>query len=283
MLEKTFRITPNPVKQCKNANNDIDIEYIKNTFIKNPKYTKFIIAREYNNINDKFSLHYHGYFLTVYSKNTVRTNIKNMCKKQYKGNEYVSIKQDDIGEYAKNYICKDDDIVCYKGFTKKDIENYIKEGKEYKDKKKLYKMNWIKRLWYYIEKKGYKDKLIKKFNSHYYFNIENNLLPIVMAISSDLDINPPPPHIYQNLRMSVLRVLFPNAFRQWYISYIEESIKFKGEHYLVNIKNKENEKKEFDDNSLKPMKHHNMDNFKTYVPYTYEQRREMRKMELIEI
>jgi len=237
-MEKTFRITPNPVKYCKVANNDIDLDYIKKQFINNPRYTKFIISREYADKKDKFTLHYHGYFYSHYSKNTIRGHLKAMCKKQYKGNEYLSISEkEDINDFARNYICKDDDVVIYKGFTKKQIKKHIEEGKKYKEKKKLYDMSWTKRVWYYLDNKGYKDNLTKIFSKVKIFNIEKNLLPIILLISKDLEINPPPPHIYQKIRMSVLRVLFPNAFREWYISYIEDNLKYKGGKVLINHKN----------------------------------------------
>lgn len=234
-MQRTFRVTPNPVKFCKVANNDINLDYIEKTFIKNPRYRKFIISREYKDKKDKFSLHYHGYFDTVYSKNTVRGHLKGMCKKQYKGNEYVSISQkEDLNEFGRNYICKDDDVVIYKGFTKKDIEKFIKNGKEYKEKKKLYKMSWNQRVWYYIDEKGFKDKLLETYRRYRKFYIEENILPIILQISGDLNINPPPPHVYHNCRMSVLRVLFPNAFRQWYISYIRQSVNYKGDGFITN-------------------------------------------------
>ena len=238
MIERTFRITPNPKKLAKEATNDIKDKYIEKTFISNPKYTKFIITREYVDINDKFSLHYHGYLQTVLSINSVRGHLKGSCAKQYSGNEYTSIsKRDTIDDYARNYICKDGDVLYYKGYTKKDIENFIKEGKEYKEKGTLFKMKWLKRVWYYIEEKGYKEKLEKVYRRKYYFNIEKNILPIILEISSYLNVNPPPPHIYQQIRMSVLRILFPKAFQKWYISYIEDSMKFKGTSYLRNPDN----------------------------------------------
>jgi len=237
-MQRTFRVTPNPANQMTpidEPNNDINLKYIEKTFIKNPRYRKFIISREYKDKKDKYSLHYHGYFDTCYSKNTVRGHLKDMCKKKYKGNEYVSISQkEDLNEFGRNYICKDDDVVIYKGFTKKDIENYIKNGKEYKEKKKLYKMSWMQRIWHYIDEKGYKEKLLNIYVRKKYFIIEKHVLPIVFKISEDLEINPPPPHIYQQMRMSVLRVLFPKAFRQWYTTYIEDSLKFKGSKLLIN-------------------------------------------------
>lgn len=240
MLEKTFRITPNPINQMTLFNetdptNDIDLKYIKKQFIKNPKYKKFIISREYKDINDKFTLHYHGYFQTVYAKTSIRGHLKKICKKVYKGNEYLSVSQKEtFTDYARNYICKDDDIVMYCGYSKKEIQQFIKDGKEYKVKKKLYKMTWMQRVWYYLEEKGYKDKLLSKFVKQRIFTIEKNILPIIFTISEELEINPPPPHIYQQVRISVLRVLFPKAFRQWYTTYIEDSLKYKGSAFLIN-------------------------------------------------
>ncbi len=190
MLEKTFRITPNPKKQMMLFNeeepkNDIDLKYIKKQFIDNPKYKKFIISREYKDINDKFTLHYHGYFETVYAKTSIRGHLKKICKKVYKGNEYCSVSQKEtFDDYARNYICKDDDVVAYCGYSKKEIQKFIKDGKEYKEKKKLYKMTWMKRVWYYLEEKGYKDKLIKIFKHKRIFHIEKNILPIVFKISN---------------------------------------------------------------------------------------------------
>ena len=230
MFEKTFRITPNPTGE-EDKKNDIVISYIKKKFIENPRVRKFLLAKEYTKSE---GLHYHGYIKTDYHLQSIRKLIQNMCKIRYKGNGFCSIKGEDIGEYWKNYICKDGDIKYHKGFTKKDIKKAIKEGQQYKEIKKIIEMKWKERVWYYLDKKGLKDKIINKYVTNYALNIDKNLLPVVLQISSECNINPPPPTTYQSIRMGVIRTLFPKAFKKWYIQYIQESMKYKGPMCIYN-------------------------------------------------
>ena len=230
MLEKTFRITPNP-SSCSSKKNDIVLDYVKKKFIENPRVRKFLLAKEFTT---KEGLHYHGYISCDYSVASVRKLIQKMCKKQYKGNGFCSIKGGDVGDYWKNYICKDGDILYHKGFTKKDIKKAIKEGQKYKEIGKLLKMNWKQRVFYYLEEKGLKDKWLSIYVSKRLFNIDENLLPVVLQISTECKINPPPPPTYQSVKMSVIRVIFPEAFKRWYIDYIHESLKYKGPNCLIN-------------------------------------------------
>lgn len=230
MLEKTFRITPNP-SSSSSKKNDIVLDYIKKKFIENPRVRKFLLAREFTT---KEGLHYHGYISCDYSVASVRKLIQKCCKKQYKGNGFCSIKGGDVGEYWKNYICKDGDILYHKGFTKKEIKEAKKEGQKYKEIGKLLKMTWKQRVFYYLEEKGLKDKLLLKYECRRVFDIDDNLIPIILAIANECNINPPPATTYSSLRMSVIRILFPRAFKRWYIDYISDSMKYKGSSFLIN-------------------------------------------------